>query len=159
MSELWVGLIAAGSAVAGAAVGGWFARSAGIRQAEAARHAGDRQADAMLHTVQATLDEQRKARTEERRRRTYSNFLALAHDMSADWGNADLFRELQKAAAEVTIEGPDHVVRAAYEYMRCVREWAEGSVRTDAVSTAHSEFIVVVRQELGTEERHVPDLP
>ncbi|MGW6459925.1 hypothetical protein ACWF94_29025 [Streptomyces sp. NPDC055078] len=60
MSQWGIALIAAGSAVAGGAVTGWFTRSAGHRQAEAARHAGDRQADALLATVQATLDEQRR---------------------------------------------------------------------------------------------------
>jgi hypothetical protein len=61
MNELWVALIAAGAAIAGGAVTGWFTRSAGVRQAEAARHAGDRQADALLHTVQETLEQQKRA--------------------------------------------------------------------------------------------------
>ncbi|GHG15468.1 hypothetical protein GCM10018777_31520 [Streptomyces albogriseolus] len=147
-SELWVAVIAAGSAVAGAVAGGWFARSAGLHQAAATRD-----------TVQATLDEQRQARTEERRRRVYSNFLALAHDMSSNWGDASAYASLQKAAAEVTIEGPNPVVRSCYEYLRCVREWAEDPARTDALSIAHAEFIVVVRQELGTDGGTVPDLP
>jgi hypothetical protein len=65
MGELGVALIAAGSAVAGSVVTGWFTRSAGQRQAAAAQHAGDRQADALLQTVRALsrhLQQPRQAR-------------------------------------------------------------------------------------------------
>ncbi|MEQ6028250.1 hypothetical protein SOM70_37500 [Streptomyces salinarius] len=78
MSEWGIALIAAGSAVAGSIVTGWFTRSAGYRQAEAARHAGNRQADALITTVRATLDEQRTAREVSQRREVYIQFLQAA---------------------------------------------------------------------------------
>ncbi|CAM5676025.1 hypothetical protein GCM10010390_91310 [Streptomyces mordarskii] len=89
MSDWSVALIAAGSAVAGSLVTGWFTRSAGYRQAEAARHAGNRQADAMIATVQATVDEQRSARLSGQRRQAYVQFLQAAETVRAGHEAAD----------------------------------------------------------------------
>lgn len=69
MSEWGIALIAAGSAIAGSIVTGFFAWKAGHRQAAAAEATGQAQAAALISTVQATLDEQRRARAEERRRK------------------------------------------------------------------------------------------
>ncbi|AEW95467.1 hypothetical protein SCATT_30960 [Streptantibioticus cattleyicolor NRRL 8057 = DSM 46488] len=70
MGEWGVALIAAGSALAGSLITGWFTGRAGSSQAAAARHAGDRQADALLDTVRATLGEQRTIRLLDLRRQT-----------------------------------------------------------------------------------------
>ncbi|MFD3941776.1 hypothetical protein [Streptomyces sp. NPDC058579] len=65
MSEWGIALIAAGAAILGSAVAGFFAWKAGHRQAAAAETAGQAQANALMATVQATLDEQRRARADE----------------------------------------------------------------------------------------------
>ncbi|WP_153182785.1 hypothetical protein [Streptomyces sp. E2N166] len=75
MGELGIALIAAGAALAGSALTGWFTIAAGRRQAAAARYAGDEQARAVIDTVNRTLNEQRAARAEEARRQVYSQFL------------------------------------------------------------------------------------
>jgi len=75
MSELATTLIAAGSATAGGIVTGWYTRSAGIRQAAAARHAGERQADALLASVRMTLQGEAAQRALALRRQVYADFL------------------------------------------------------------------------------------
>ncbi|MGI5406628.1 hypothetical protein ACQEV9_07510 [Streptomyces chartreusis] len=123
MSEWGIALIAAGSAVAGSIVTGWFTRSTGLRQAEAARHAGDRQADALLHTVQATLDEQRRSRVDERRRQTYIDFLDAAEGIA--WLSSNDAHELSpllRAIASVSLEGPEPVEEAARALLPPIQE-------------------------------------
>ncbi|MFE1024974.1 hypothetical protein ACFW5I_10465 [Streptomyces sp. NPDC058818] len=149
MSELWVAVIAAGSAVSGAAVGGWFARSAGLRQAEAAKHAGDRQADALLRTVESTLDEQRRARIEDWRRQAYVELVRLAQDVSRDRENRETNMELQKALSLVVIEGPSEVTLTAIAYVRAVRQWRESPVDPEPVSEAYTDYLNAVREALG----------
>ncbi|MFF6966041.1 hypothetical protein ACFY9G_22095 [Streptomyces anthocyanicus] len=123
MDELWIALIAAGSAVLGSLVTGWLTRSAGLRQAEAAKHAGDRQADAALHIMQATLDEQRRARREDRRRQTYVEFLKTVDELvsGATADQAVAVAAVLQASTKVTIEGPRPVVRAASDLMESAR--------------------------------------
>ncbi|MFI6334150.1 hypothetical protein [Streptomyces sp. NPDC050535] len=157
MSELTIALVAAGSAVAGAAVGGWFARSAGLRQAEAAKHAGDRQADALLHTVQASLDEQRRARVEDRRRTAYSEFLAAVEDVARDPSNDELIPALRVSRTRVVIEGPNSVAICALEFAAL----AEYSRRADANAArlirSRLAYVQAVKDVLGIE--HEPSTP
>ncbi|MGA5435461.1 hypothetical protein ACPCIZ_12805 [Streptomyces cellulosae] len=153
MDEIWVAAISAGSAVAGAAVGGWFARSAGLRQAEAARHAGDRQADAMVHTVQETLEDQRTARVEERRRGTYLRFLEAVHGATDEPGNPARLGELQLALVEVTLDGPDYVTRTAFRIQECLHEWLEDGSRLEVLHDAQADFVVAARRALGIPTR------
>ncbi|MFD5806541.1 hypothetical protein [Streptomyces sp. NPDC127020] len=115
-------LIAAGSAVLGSLVTGCLTRSAGLRQADAAKHAGDRQADAALHIMQATLGEQRRARIEERRRQVYSEFLDAATDFSSDRDNRDFNNQLQNSLTQVVLEGPGTVVLMALRYTQLLKE-------------------------------------
>ncbi|MFI1367780.1 hypothetical protein [Streptomyces griseochromogenes] len=117
MSEWGVALIAAGSAVAGSMVTGWFTRSAGVRQAEAAKHVGDRQADALIATVQATLDDQRNARVHDRRREAYARFVESAHrvELAGSREPVDL-TELGHAIVMVRLVGPEPVALAASSY-------------------------------------------
>ncbi|MFF6873158.1 hypothetical protein [Streptomyces sp. NPDC012450] len=82
MDEWKIALIGAGSAILGSLVTEFFAWRAGHRQAEGAETAGRAQA-ALIPTVQATLDEQQRARMEERRRQTYAAFLAVHGGRSA----------------------------------------------------------------------------
>ncbi|RBM12659.1 hypothetical protein [Streptomyces sp. PT12] len=125
MGEWGVALIAAGSALAGSLVTGWFSRAAGSRQAEAARHAGDRQADALLETVRMTLGEQRDARVQDVRRQTYVRFLEAAEGAilarRTGEGQASARAALHQALAAVDLEGPDAVAAAARGFVSGLR--------------------------------------
>src|SRR5690349_15328312 len=141
MSEWGAALIAAGSAVAGSIVTGWYTRSAGFRQADAAKHAGDRQADALLSTVQATLDDQRLTRVADRRRQTYITFLEIADDLSRNTQDRELFRRMNIALVHVSIEGPQHVVAAALAYGRLTFTWDDDRAQLEAIAGARLEYI------------------
>ncbi|WP_445279660.1 hypothetical protein [Streptomyces sp. DSM 118148] len=140
MSEWGVALIAAGSAVAGSIVTGWYTRSAGIRQAEAAKHAGDRQADALLHTVQATLDEQRRTRIDERRRHVYTEFLKVAEDIAwLDASDTQSLTALLRALSGVSLEGPLTVEGAAHQLAQSVKRlW---DIRQDQAGVVSEELV------------------
>ncbi|OPC79238.1 hypothetical protein B4N89_34830 [Embleya scabrispora] len=125
MSEWGIALLAAGSALAGGLITGWFARGAGMRQADAARHAGDRQADALLETVRTTLDEQRAERLMDARRQTYLRFLEAAETViltrrTGSGGHDDL-PALQRAYGAVQLEGPTEVTDAARAFVAELR--------------------------------------
>ncbi|MGW2509785.1 hypothetical protein ACWC0A_10200 [Streptomyces scopuliridis] len=149
MSEWGIALIAAGSALVGSLITGWFTRTASGRQAEAARHAGNRQADAVLDTVRATLEEQRAVRVLDLRRQTYVGFLECAevvglsrrtgHDQPGDRP------ALQRAFVAVLLEGPEDVSRAAQRLVDCLR----GSPSPDDLDHARSEFIDAARGALS----------
>ncbi|MFE5666094.1 hypothetical protein ACFQ7W_19435 [Streptomyces niveus] len=121
MDEWGIALIAAGSALAGSLVTGWFARSAGMKQAEAAQHAGDRQADALLHTVRLTLQEQRAVRLLDLRRQTYVAFLEAATPTDRAGFGSDGLVALQRAFGAVELEGPTDVARLAGEVVSGLR--------------------------------------
>ncbi|MDX2705817.1 hypothetical protein PV350_23575 [Streptomyces sp. PA03-6a] len=160
MSELGIALIAAGSALAGGALTGWFTRSAGQRQAEAARHAGDRQADALLHTVQATLDEQRRARVEEHRRSAYSGLLMAVeeleneqppnHGMVTERPRAtgyELRTAVMAAMQRVRLEGPMTVVLAGSEMVACAMSPA--SARGGRLDMLRRRYVEAAQAALG----------
>ncbi|MFI1041530.1 hypothetical protein [Streptomyces hygroscopicus] len=153
MSEWGIALIAAGSALAGSLITGWFTRSAGSRQADAARHAGDRQADALLDTVRRTLEEQRAVRMMDLRRQTYVQFLEAAETvMSAQRtgeGQASDRSALQRAFGCVLLEGPGEVVRTARELVNVVR----ASRSLDDLERAKGNFITAAQDALGLSER------
>jgi hypothetical protein len=123
MGELSIALIAAGSALAGSALTGWFTIAAGRRQAAAARYAGDEQAQAVIDTVNRTLDEQRVARIQDARRRVYSDFLTAfdnAHVLrgsvihsSAEQVEATIKLKLHEGL--IDLEGPESVRQAVDE--------------------------------------------
>jgi hypothetical protein len=124
MSEWGIALIAAGSAVAGSLVTGWYSRSAGVQQAEAARHAGDRQADALLETVRLTLHDQAVVHMLDVRRQTYLQFLdALEAELAARSGRAATgdAAALRRALAAVTLQGPPDVAGAAEQTAAALR--------------------------------------
>ncbi|MGW5350242.1 hypothetical protein ACWERV_06915 [Streptomyces sp. NPDC004031] len=111
MGEWGTALIAAGSAVAGSIVTGWYARIAGGEQARAARHAGDRQADATLEAVRLTLREQAAERALDVRRQAYVRFLdaagtALAEERGGGTAAPGARPALHQALAAVELEGP-----------------------------------------------------
>lgn len=117
MGEWGVALIAAGSAVLGSVVTGWFTLGAGHRQADATRHAGDRQADAVLETMRQTLGEQRVQRELDRRRDVYGAFLAAAESVAvaqrSGEGKPGGSAELYRAMSQVALEGPPEMEAAA----------------------------------------------
>ncbi|TXS50155.1 hypothetical protein [Streptomyces sp. t39] len=118
MSELMAAVIGGGAAVIGGMVTGWFSRDAGHRQAAAAEAAGTRQAEALIATVQATLDEQRRVRRLDERRRAYTAFLDAT---KLPDGTAESCREkyaaMDAALSWLHLEGPLEVVQAAGAYM------------------------------------------
>jgi hypothetical protein len=121
MSEWAIALIAAGSALGGSMITGWFTRIAGWRQAEAARHAGNRQADALMATVRLSLEEQRAVRISDLRRQTYLNFLEAAEIaiLARRTGESteDQRLALQRAFGAVLLEGPAEVTQTARELL------------------------------------------
>jgi hypothetical protein len=150
VGESGIALIAAGSAIAGSVVTGWFAYRAGNRQAEAARHAGDRQADAVLHTVRMTLEEQRAVRLLDLRRQTYVQFLEaaevviLAHRTGEGLSAGDR-AALQRASGAVALEGPHEVAQAARDLVNRLRT----SPSADELGYARRSFIDAAHTALG----------
>ncbi|GAB2784650.1 hypothetical protein [Streptomyces daliensis] len=146
MSDWVVAVIAAGSAVAGSAVTGWYTRSAGIRQAAAARHAGDRQADALLESVHTTLRAESVQREFALRRQTYMEFLGAAEARilteRSGRGQADDDVLLQRALGGVTLEGPPEAAAAAQHLVDCLRRHE----RPDELKRAKSAFVSVAQE-------------
>ncbi|MEK8170634.1 hypothetical protein NKH77_16735 [Streptomyces sp. M19] len=147
MSDWGIALIAAGSAIAGSVVTGWYTRSAGIRQA-AARHAGDRQADAVLESVGMTLRAESDHREFTRRRQTYAEFLGAAEARilteRTGRGQADDDVRLQRALGGVLLEGPPEAAAAAQHLVDCLRRHE----RPDELGRAKLAFVSVA-QECG----------
>ncbi|MFR9724343.1 hypothetical protein ACL02R_13400 [Streptomyces sp. MS19] len=125
MSEWAITLIASGSAIAGGIVTGWYTRSAGIRQAAAARHAGDRQADALLASVRMTLQGEAAQRALALRRQVYAEFLGAAEARMlterTGRGNAGDEVLFQRALGGVVLEGPAEAAAAAGRLADCLR--------------------------------------
>lgn len=125
MSEWGIALIAAGSAIAGSIVTGWYSRSSGIRQAEAARHAGDRQADALVESVRLTIQAEARQRELALRRQTYAEFLGAAEARilteRTGRGTSDDEALLQRALGGVALEGSPEVAAAAHHLVACLR--------------------------------------
>ncbi|MCX4907721.1 hypothetical protein [Streptomyces sp. NBC_00878] len=153
MSDWGIALIAAGSAVAGSVVTGWYARSAGIRQAVAARHAGDRQADAMreqadalLESVRMTLRAESGHREFALRRQTYAEFLGAAEARILTErngrGQADDDVVLQRALGGVLLEGPPEAAAAAEHLVDCLRR----RVTHDELKHAKLAFVSVAQE-------------
>ncbi|MDT3399123.1 hypothetical protein RKE29_21160 [Streptomyces sp. B1866] len=149
MSDWGIALIAAGSALLASAIGGWYGRAAGVRQAEAARYAADRQADALLGTLRATLADQRAVRLLDLRRQTYVQFLhaveAVALARRSGDGQAADRRAAHQAFAAVLLEGPADVARAARQVLDALR----GDGRADDVERARALFTEAARAALG----------
>ncbi|MER7805123.1 hypothetical protein ABTX71_32945 [Streptomyces parvulus] len=146
MSEWGIALIAAGSAIAGSVVTGWYTRSAGIRQAAAARHAGDRQADALLESVHMTLRADSSHRKLALRRQIYADFLGAAETRILTErngrGQADDAAVLQRALSGVLLEGPPEAAAAAQHLVDCLRR----HVKPDELTHAKQEFVSVAQE-------------
>ncbi|MFF2655585.1 hypothetical protein [Streptomyces sp. NPDC058045] len=150
MSEWGVALVAAGAALAGSAVTGWYTRNAGLRQADAARHAGDRQADALLESVRMTLWAEREGRSQEARRRIYAQFLGAAEErvLAERTGRARADTDpaaLERALSEVVLEGPPEVADAARRVVDALRRHPG----PDELRTVVGEFAEAARRRLG----------
>ncbi|WP_210577935.1 hypothetical protein [Streptomyces sp. GESEQ-4] len=145
MSEWGVALIAAGSAIAGSIVTGWYARSSGLRQAEAARHAGDRQADALLESVRLTIQSEQVQRSLAQRRQIYVEFLGAAEARvlteRTGRGGSDDEALLQRALGAVVLEGPPEAATAARHLVDCLRRHES----PDDIDRAKSVFVSVVQ--------------
>ena len=162
MSVWGIALISACSALAGSMITGWFARSAGARQAEAARYAGSqqadallaagsRQADALLETVRMSLAEQRAGRVLDSRRQTYLSFAAamdavIGAERSGE-GPRDGRATLQRAFGAVQLEGPAETVQKAGYVLECLRDGTSRS--PDDLERARQQFIDAARNALA----------
>ncbi|MFF6794324.1 hypothetical protein ACFY9C_35240 [Streptomyces filamentosus] len=120
MSEWGIALIAAGSAILGSITTGWFAWKAGHRQAAAAEAAGRAQASALVSTVQATLDEQRRARASDQRRQVYARLLTEGAALESDFRLETT--SMAEAFSLVRLEGPAKVTEAALAYREAVEQ-------------------------------------
>ncbi|MFS4107566.1 hypothetical protein [Streptomyces sp. PD-S100-1] len=151
MSEWGIALIAAGAAIAGSVVTGWYSRSAGIRQADAARHAGDRQAEALLESVRMTVRGEAEQRALAVRRQAYAGFLGAAEarvlaertGRGGEQGDAVL---LQRALGEVVLEGPSDVAAAAARLVDALRRHEP----PDDLNRAKLAFVTEARRALDT---------
>ncbi|MFE7484034.1 hypothetical protein [Streptomyces sp. NPDC057552] len=146
MSEWAIALITAGAAIVGGAVTGWYSRSAGIRQAEAARLAGERQAEAALETVRMTLRDQAAVRVLDLRRQTYVRFLHTAERAvtaaRTGVGGEEEAVALPSALAEVGLEGPPEVYAAA----RRIADGLRRNARPDDLEDAKEAFIAAAQR-------------
>ncbi|WP_189602121.1 hypothetical protein [Streptomyces lateritius] len=152
MSEWGIALIAAGSAILGSITTGFFALKAGHRQAEGAEKAGLAQANALIATVQATLDEQRRARADDRRRQVYAELLTAGSEWQ-DSREADSGTRMVSAFGlvelEGPLEGPSDVVMAALRYLDAVRQYARSAGNPEVVVTTRTAYISAVRRALA----------
>ncbi|MFJ9963509.1 hypothetical protein [Streptomyces avermitilis] len=141
-----IALIAAGSAIAGSIVTGWYARGPGIRQAAAARHAGDRPADALLESVRMTLRAESDHRGFALRRQTYGEFLGaaeariLAERNGRRQGDDDVL--LQRTLGGVLLEGPPDAADAAQHLVDCLRRHE----RPEELKRAKPAFVSVAQE-------------
>ncbi|MFJ9675257.1 hypothetical protein ACIRP5_31240 [Streptomyces sp. NPDC101221] len=131
MGELGIALVAAGSALVGSGLTGWFTIAAGRRQAAAARYAGDEQARAVIDTVNRTLDEQRAARVEEARRQVYTQYLMAYDDawylFEPHSSMSERLRGVEKVNTlhgVIELEGPEEVRGAASRLRAALLELA-----------------------------------
>jgi uncharacterized protein (DUF2267 family) len=138
MSEWAVALIAAGAALAGSVVTGWYSRAAGIRQA-----------DAVLAAARATLAGEAALRARALRRQTYAEFLAAAGDRvlaeRTGRGPAGDEAALHRAAGAVDLEGPAAVSDAARAVVGALRRHAS----PDELRAAERDFTEAARAALA----------
>ncbi|MFE1381907.1 hypothetical protein ACFW6S_23515 [Streptomyces sp. NPDC058740] len=137
MSEWGIALIAAGSAVAGSVVTGFFAWKAGHRQAEGAEAAGQAQAHALLHTVNITLREQRLVTAVQERRSAYARFLdaALVFEANRD---TQTYLECFKILNLITMLGAVNAAVCGSEYVEAIRSGSPGQPHPDAERLQHA---------------------
>ena len=150
MGEVGVALIAAGAAVAGSLVTGWFSRSAGIKQAQAARDSGGRQADALLDSVRMTVEAEARQRSLSLRRQVYADFLGAAEATvlaeRAGRGQPDDPARLQAAYGAVVLEGPTEVAAAARHLLDGLRRHGT----PDELDQAKRAFISAAQDGLNS---------
>lgn len=149
----WGYVITAGAAIAGSAVGGWFSRSSGIRQAEASRHAAERQAAALLESVQLTVQAEAAQRSLTQRRQTYAEFLGAAETRILTErngrGHPDDEALLQRALGAVLLEGPSEVVAAGQDLVNRLRRHET----PDELNRAKLAFVATAQEALGAGQR------
>lgn len=152
MDEWVIALITGGTAIAAGAVGGWFSRSAGVRQADAARHAADLQAQALLDSVRITVRAEATQRSLDRRRRAYAEFLGAAEariltERTGQGAQGD-DALLQRALGEVLLEGSPPAVEAARNLLARLRRHQS----PDELHRAKLEFVTAAREHLRPDE-------
>ncbi|OKJ48606.1 hypothetical protein AMK27_38175 [Streptomyces sp. CB02009] len=99
-------------------------------------------------TLQATLDEQRRVRAEERRLHAYATVLNLV-DTCIRSEDADDFAQLEIAHNLVELEGPSSVAWAWTETLDVLRHHCSGQNLFRQALTARTAYVTAVRQALG----------
>ncbi|MFD5651012.1 hypothetical protein [Streptomyces sp. NPDC127039] len=149
MSDWGIALLAAGAAIVGSVVTGWYARGAGLRQAQAARDAADRQAEALLESVRITLRGADGQRAIALRRQVYAEFLCavearlLAERGGRGTGDEELV--MQRAYAGVALEGPAEVAVAAKGFIDSMLRHEA----LDQLQEARTAFIVEAQRAVA----------
>ncbi|WP_369043333.1 hypothetical protein [Streptomyces sp. Midd1] len=162
MGDLQLALIAAGSALVGSGLTGWFTVAAGRRQAGAAQYAGDKQAEAVLRTVQQTLDEQRLARLQDARRAAYAAYLTAAEQKAEEVSpggrvvstvrRSDATIDLSVAFSLVELEGPPSVLEQATTVRGLLmRPAADRTVNFRMYREARARFIAASQEALRSD--------
>ncbi|MGW4851240.1 hypothetical protein ACWEPZ_08365 [Streptomyces sp. NPDC004288] len=119
----------------------------GIALLAAAEVAGQAQANALISTVQATLDEQRRARSIDRRRQVYLEMLDAAQSVRVDRSLQAGSRVL-RATSMVELEGPEEVSRLADLLMNAALERNQGGEGGERSEMALGAFIEAARAVL-----------
>ena len=133
-------LITGGTAIVVGLITGWFARSAGVRQAEATRE-----------SARKTLDEQRALRVLDSRRQTYARLIETAETvvqarMRGEDGEHHR-TALRGALSVVELEGPDDVAAAARDLVAHLG--TEGFSSLEDIERARRTFIDTARTALA----------
>ncbi|MET9436906.1 hypothetical protein [Streptomyces sp. NPDC006551] len=148
MSEWGIALIAAGSAILGSIVTGFFAWRAGHRQAAAAEAAGLAQANALIATVQATLDEQRRARAVDQRRQVYVQLLDACQAFQVG-RDPDAGVRMHSALHLVSLEGPVDVEETGRQYAAVSGVRAPDAEQRRRIDRRRDRYIEAVRRALN----------
>ena len=153
MSEWVIALITGGTAVVAGAVGGWFSRSSGVKQADAARHAAEQQAEALLESVRITVRAEAAQRALDRRRHTYAAFLGAAETrlLTERTGRGEPGDDalLQRALGAVLLEAPPAVVEAAQDLVARLRRHQT----PDELNRAKLVFVTAAQEDLRPDTR------
>ncbi|WP_406066090.1 hypothetical protein OG462_41305 [Streptomyces sp. NBC_01077] len=147
MTEWGFALIAAGSAILGSAVTGFFAWKAGHRQAAAAEAAGNAQANALIASVQTTLDAQRRARAVDQRRQVYVQLLEACQAWQVN-REPDAGVRMLSAVQLVSLEGPVDVEEAGRQYAAASEGSSRDAEQRRRIDRLRERYIEAARRAL-----------
>ncbi|MFB9558645.1 hypothetical protein ACFFTP_31250, partial [Streptomyces roseoviridis] len=109
--------------------------------------AGSAQANALIATVQATLDDQRRARSIDQRRQAYVEFLDAAQCCQID-RTEETGSRLLRAESLVYVVGPASVANSASHYCRLALLASPSEQQKEDAEEARVAYIGAVRRAL-----------